>query len=997
VNSLDDGLPSDEFDQFDYDNEFDYGGDFNNSQSIKKGSGGGVGSSSPPSLPAPALSKTQKSPLPSKNQKRRSKTLYDSSDSSSSDSSSSSSDDDELVLSSKKKAPTKKKPMGKKQMNSNIGASRIGGLTKKVKPTVTSPNITLSSLSKNSKNSSQNSTPTKKKKKPPVMGRKPMGKPINNKLSSKAMNDDDENTENQQQAATTSKGKRKKAPAGENKQTVSFSKNTKKGAAASSSSDEASKGSNKKKKGNEKNANKSSNNNNSSSSRSRSSKSSKYVSDCLQDTDDDESSEDDEVTIMEKKTAKKQKSIQKAIVQVGTNSRGNSRDDNSSHEKQHRIQVLPLRGLAIDNRAIPTVSGDSMARHSFLGYIPRLLEGGLEKGVLFSTSAASSSASSSTAGSTVVASLAHGTKCSQREGAKGRVAGKGRAGALVQTAVVPRVSYLFESRAQETTSLSTLSTTLSPQDGSLSREERATWLSDLLAPINSGFGGRNGTNGNNGLDTAMASSMSDATSNENSYSGPNGFAAGDSWSYFGDLVEAIEYKLSCSSNTDSNQARPITLFTTDANLFADIQSSAHIRGLEQFWKRIHTSASERNTVISSVTIMIVEITSVMQMMKTIKSSYDDSYNSATSMDEHNNGSMANESNNDSFDSSSSLLIPNRLHVIQCVNDIRRRIHEFNRSQQELLESSSEVMMTSTINVQLEFMEGNAVSFQSLLQTWVKESFTQTYASSSCTTSTSDSACGGGGVQGRLSFDLPETLDGIMCSISLDLQYTILPHGIDSPATMGLVDDMRCISMLSSPSSSSTVEVIQTIPLSSVDSSLIYGVPMSARAGLENDISRYNEMQMLARQLWKYLSRNDVGLVLRVRPGSNSEDSNEGLGYHSSSSGGEQQFLLVCEEAVEEPPQALLDHDSNLDPSEALKVVPDKQHGRRGEAPCHGMLYRYATKSQILRFGNEEKRLGAAEEEEVNNNSNEEMSDHYLDYIERSLDALVKTGLNPLLM
>ena len=179
-------------------------------------------------------------------------------------------------------------------------------------------------------------------------------------------------------------------------------------------------------------------------------------------------------------------------------------------------------------------------------------------------------------------------------------------------------------------------------------------------------------------------------------------------------VEAIENKLSCSSNTDSNQARPITLFTTDANLFADIQSSAHIRGLEQFWKRIHSSASERNMVVSSVTIMIVEITSVMQMMKTIKNSYDDSYNSATSMDEHNNGSMANENNNDSFDSSSSLLIPNRLHVIQCVNDIRRRIHEFNRSQQELLESSSETM-TPTTNIQVEFMEGNIISLQSLLQ------------------------------------------------------------------------------------------------------------------------------------------------------------------------------------------------------------------------------------------------------------------------------------------
>lgn len=282
-----------------------------------------------------------------------------------------------------------------------------------------------------------------------------------------------------------------------------------------------------------------------------------------------------------------------------------------------------------------------------------------------------------------------------------------------------------------------------------------------------------------------------------------------------------------------------------------------------------------------------------------------------------------------------------------------------------------------IDLQLEFMEGNAISFQSLLQTWVKESFTKTYASSS------------GGVQGRLSFDLPETMDGIMCSISLDLQYTILPDSIHSPSTKGLVEDMRQISMLS-PSS---IEVAQTIPLSSVDSSLIYGVPMSAWAGLENDISRYDEMKMLARQLWTYLSRSDVGLVLRVRTNNSEGNSNDGGGFAAPRSLAEEQlFLLVCEEAVQKPQPQALDHESNpFDPSEALKAVPDK--ARQGKAPCHGILYRYATKSQILRFGIEEKRLAVQGEE----NMTTEVSDHYLDYIERSLDTLVKTGLNPLLL
>ncbi len=326
------------------------------------------------------------------------------------------------------------------------------------------------------------------------------------------------------------------------------------------------------------------------------------------------------------------------------------------------------------------------------------------------------------------------------------------------------------------------------------------------------------------------------------------------------------------------------------------------------------------------------------------------------------------------DSNIESLLPNRLLVIQCVNNIRRRIEEINQAHG---------VTKIPINLQLEFMDGNAISFQYLLQTWVKESLDQTYAYPER---------GVGGVvggQGRLSFDLPETLDGVMCSISLDLQYTILPHRIDSPATKDLVDDMHRISMIS-PSS---VEVVQTMPLSSVDASLIHGVPMIARAGFEKDESRYDEMKMLVRQLWTYLSRNSVALVLRVHhPESDEKDLNErGLSktrsfeYHSS---GEQLFLLICEEAVQSQPQAL-DHDSNVDISAALEIVPDNR--RHVESPCHGVLYRYATMSQLLHFEIEEKGLETIEENVPG------LSDHYLDYIERSLDSIVRTGVNPFLM
>lgn len=416
-------------------------------------------------------------------------------------------------------------------------------------------------------------------------------------------------------------------------------------------------------------------------------------------------------------------------------------------------------------------------------------------------------------------------------------------------------------------------------------------------------------------------------------------------------VESVESKL-VQSVGDSSNARSITLFTTDANLFSDTSSTAHIRGLEQFLTRIRRSACQTMRK-STITIMIVESTSMMHLMKT------KSYDSVSMYD-------ANET------------LPNRLRVIECVTNIRRRIEELNQVPDP--KSAKKGLVTSPIHLELEFMDGNAISFQFLLQAWVKESLAQTYAHPGIRS-------GGVGGQGRLSFDLPETLDGAMCSISLDLQYATLPHRIDSVATKGLVDEMHQISMFS-PSS---VEVIQTIPLSSVDSSLIYGVPMIACAGFEKDVSRYDEMKMLVGQLWTYLSRNSVALVLRVHPGSDEDVNNDEFSQSRSfeyNSSGEQLFILICEEAVQKQ-QPALDHESNLDLSTALEVVPDKR--RHGELQCNGVLYRYATTSQLLHFGNEEKRLDAS------NETMPGLSDQYLDFIERSLDSIVKTGVNPFLV
>ena len=92
----------------------------------------------------------------------------------------------------------------------------------------------------------------------------------------------------------------------------------------------------------------------------------------------------------------------------------------------------------------------------------------------------------------------------------------------------------------------------------------------------------------------------------------------------------------------------MTPFTTDVNLFANVQSSAHVEGLERFWKRVQSA----NSAVSLLTISIVETSSVIQTARMIGDGYDN-FRASTA----------------------SAKMPDRLRVVQCVNDVRRSVRE----------------------------------------------------------------------------------------------------------------------------------------------------------------------------------------------------------------------------------------------------------------------------------------------------------------------------------
>ena len=384
------------------------------------------------------------------------------------------------------------------------------------------------------------------------------------------------------------------------------------------------------------------------------------------------------------------------------------------------------------------------------------------------------------------------------------------------------------------------------------------------------------------------------------------------------LVEAVYHELATSP---AKNTYTLSIFTADTALFADRDPGSHVEGFNLFLKRASKAARTHDTAI---TILVVDTASTVEGMKSAR--------------EHGSTSSKEDSDSTMF---------NRFNILQCISAIRQRIQE---------------LPVTSLKIKLEVIDGSAVDFQTLLQIWTRDSLIQTYEAKPNIES----------LDGRLQFELPETIDGTICSISLNLQYMMLPDRIDSHSTMKLVEDMQLLSSLT-PSS---VEVLQTVPLQSIDSSLIYGVPMYAQPWVENDLFQYDQMKILVRQLWKYLSRNNVALVLRVRL-----ESQEDAPLNCRSDCSEDQlFLLTSQVAVQK---------QSIQPSSALDIMPD--HQRTGESPCNGILYRYATKNQILHFGNEESNSNSQEEENV-----AEVIE-CADYIEMSMNMLVSTGLNPFLV
>jgi len=226
---------------------------------------------------------------------------------------------------------------------------------------------------------------------------------------------------------------------------------------------------------------------------------------------------------------------------------------------------------------------------------------------------------------------------------------------------------------------------------------------------------------------------------------------------------------------------------------------------------------------------------------------------------------------------------------------------------------------------LSAMECPAIEFQSLVRQWLRKEI-GTF---------------------RISFDLPETADGCSCSISLVLVYKVLEESLMSQQTQRLIQQARAFEH-------SVFEVVQLIANDEVDASLIYGNALLARAASHEDTEKDHEMGLVASQLWKWLAKSDVSILLRTSTKA-------------------EYFLLISEFGT------------------VSSCLERNEMGYKESVQQSGVLFRYAANEQLLQDNGVAKPPSSNETQDISVN---EANAQYYEYLDKVLGSLPCSAFNP---
>lgn len=192
----------------------------------------------------------------------------------------------------------------------------------------------------------------------------------------------------------------------------------------------------------------------------------------------------------------------------------------------------------------------------------------------------------------------------------------------------------------------------------------------------------------------------------------------------------------------------------------------------------------------------------------------------------------------------------------------------------------------------------------------------------------------------LRLDLPD-VEGVKCSLQLSASYQTMPFATNSQDFQRLKVDLQELSLL---------EVVKTLNFTSLDLSLMYGIPITVRADMQDDFESTQQLQSLFRSLLRYLLQRQSVLLVKCADSPYLPESRSESGLF----GGRQNNSFV--------------------------LLP--QQVASGSA-YSGLLFRYARASQLV-----ESTL------EVSSHPDDATADEYQSYFEDALDSLQSSD-NPL--
>ncbi|CAJ1952552.1 unnamed protein product [Cylindrotheca closterium] len=305
---------------------------------------------------------------------------------------------------------------------------------------------------------------------------------------------------------------------------------------------------------------------------------------------------------------------------------------------------------------------------------------------------------------------------------------------------------------------------------------------------------------------------------------PKLLSAKASWKLFGDyVVSAMQSPIFQESPPCHN----LTLLTNDVSFLSHTGTANHADGLNAFWERCKPFFLEHR--LNSIEIVVLWTNA--QIINTNDDEFSDNVTTEDDAEKRSDGERETE------EEQVNAPPPRQTVVAECIASLNQQLREKEEAEFRANRSNIQFDVTQhipSIEMSVFTVENSILGMMSMLRKWSRDEVP--------------------GPQ-RLPLNLPDTSDtSIHKALVLDGTYKTIPFALDSSLMVGLQNDLKLLAQ-------SKLEVTKMVPIESIDASLLYGVPIRVRSGLQADMESHQAMVQMVQTLFHHLSQKEQALII----------------------------------------------------------------------------------------------------------------------------------------